>query len=80
MRLLETRRGRLEDEGEGDGLLRGRLEEGEGLRDGALGIGRRDPGLRGEPPLSWGDFRVENGDQSESLGCSRLRLLFDEFS
>ena len=66
MTVLETRRGRL--------------DEGEGLLDGALGVGRRAVGLRGGPPLSWGDFRVENGDQSESLGCSRLRLLFDEFS
>ena len=51
--------------------------EGEGLREGALGLGRR-PDLRDEPrdeprPI-WGDFRVENGDQSESLGSFILEL------
>ena len=58
---------------EGEGVLElqpgrskiGRLDclEGEGLLDGALGIG-----LRPDLPPIWGDFRVENGDQSDILG------------
>ena len=62
---------------EGEGLLAvppgrskiGRRDclEGEGLLDGALGIGRC-PDLRGDPKPIWGDLRVANGDQSDSLG------------
>ena len=64
--LLEVPRGRLK--------IGGRVcLEGEGLREGALGLGRC-PDLRDEPRPSWGDFRVENGDQSESLGSFILEL------
>ena len=63
----------LREKLEGEGLLLvplgrskiGRRDclEGEGLLDGALGVG-----LRPDLPPIWGDFRVENGDQSDSLG------------